>query len=302
MARKRKIIEISSPTVTYEGVASPEASTSDPSWQVKRIAMIGSSITLEEYAANGEFDQVWDNRVNLFQGVPFVNTHSIQFDGVNDRIDVAHNASLDFSRTSPFTLSLWVKSPNTATKNYLEKMASSIGYRFYDSGGNKIQLEFRGTGGTGDRIRVETSSATSVNDGNWHNVVVTYSGSGAASGVRIYLDGQQLGTTTLSDTLTTNPNNSGTLSIASRSGGGTNFVGNIDEVSIWDAALNATEVDEIYNDRFASDLSQHSNGSIVSWWSFNDVNYPTVPDNVGSHNGSMINMTPGDVETEIPHG
>lgn len=180
-------------------------------------------------------------------------------------------------------------------------MSSNRGYRLWDSGGSKIQFEFRGTSTT-DRIRVETSSVTNVNNGNWHHIALTYSGSGLASGMKLYMDGQQLALTALNDALTNDPLNSGDLAIAARTGGGVNFVGNMDEVSIWDSALTAIEVDEIYNAGFANDLSQHSNGSIIAWWSFDDISHPTVPDSVSNLDGSMINMTPGDIETEVPHG
>lgn len=300
MARTRKIKDVASAAITYEGVSSGIALTSESVWQIKRIVTIGS-VVLEEYAGEGEFDKIWDNRTSLFGGVPFMNTHSIQFDGVNDRIDVPHHADIDFGRLVPFTISFWVKSPNTATKNYIEKMTSNRGYRIFDAGSNKIQFEFRGAS-TGDRIRLETSSVTDVNNGNWHHIVVTYSGSGAASGVRMYMDGQQLATTTLNDSLTGTTNNTDVLTFAARSGGGTNFVGNMDEISIWDAALSTPDVVELYNDGYALDLNNHSNGSLKCWWSFNDVNYPTVPDSVSGRDGSMINMTPGDVESEVPHG
>ena len=295
------IKEIQSNELTYEGWTYDDAaSLSDFKWKIRRTVTQGITVSAD-VANEGNYKNRWTDRNQLFPEVIFMNTHSVQFDGVNDRIDVAHNAAIDFGMADAFTLSLWVKSPNTATKNYLEKMSSNRGYRLFDSGGNKIQFEFRGTS-TGDRIRVETSSVTDVNDGNWHHVALTYDGSGVAAGVKLYSDGQQKALSVLNDTLVNDPLNTGVMSIASRSGGGANFVGNIDEVSIWDSALTAIEVDEIYNSGFAGDLAQHSNGSIVAWWSFDDINHPTVPDTVSGLNGSMVNMTPGDVETEVPHG
>lgn len=295
------IKETQSDSLIYEGWTLDDAAgVSDFRWKIRRTVIQGATVSID-LANNGNFKNRWIDRNSIFPEVLFMNTHSVQFDGVNDRIDIAHNSTLDFTKAETFTLSLWEKSPNTASKNYIEKMVSNRGWRLFDSGGNKIQFEFRGTS-TGDRIRVETTSVTDCNDGNWHHIALTYSGSGVASGVKLYMDGQQKALTVLNDTLTNDPVNSGVVSIAARSGGGTNFVGNIDEVSIWDSALTAIEVDEIYNSGFADDLSQHSNGSIVAWWSFDDISYPTVPDTVSNFNGTMVNMTPGDVETEVPHG
>jgi large repetitive protein len=54
---------------------------------------------------------------------------------------------------------------------------------------------------TGNYIDVESSFV--VTDGNWHDVAVSYDGSGSASGVKIYVDGHQdTATTTLVNSLT----------------------------------------------------------------------------------------------------
>lgn len=295
----KTVTEIVNGYLSYFGIALNDESYSTAAWRIQRT-IVNGNITTEEYADGGAFTQKWVDRATLFGDLPYINTHSLQMDGVNDRVDVPHATNLDFARTIPFTLSTWIKSSNTASKNYLEKQGSNIGYRLWDSGGSKVQFEFRGTGGTTDRIRIETSAATSVNNGYWHNVIVTYSGSGLASGAKIYVDGSLQGVSVLNDALLTNPNNTASLSLGSRSGGGVNFYGNIDEVSIWDAELTAAQVTELFNSGSANDLSLHSSGSLVSWWTFNNVSYPTVPDNESTNSGTMINMTPGDVETEVP--
>lgn len=293
--------EVQSNELTYEAwTRDDSALINEFKWKIRRTVTQGATVMVD-VANEGNFKNRWTDRNQLFPEVIFMNTHSVQMDGVNDRIDVAHNSAIDFGRLSTFTLSGWFKSPNTGTKNYMEKMASNRGYRLLDSGGNKVQFEFRGASTT-DRIRVETSSVTDMNDGNWHNVCITYDGSGTAAGVKMYIDAAQKGLTTLNDGLVSDPLNSGVFSIGSRSGGGTNFVGNIDEISIWDSALTAIQVAELYNSGFATDLSQHSNTSLKAWWAMDDINYPTVPDTVSGLNGTMINMTPGDVETEVPHG
>lgn len=295
------IKEVQSNELTYEGWSRDDSALlSDFRWRIRRTVTQGSTISVD-LAGEGNFKNRWTDRNQLFPEVIFMNTHSVQFDGVNDRIDVAHNDTLDFAKLDTFTISLWVKTPNTASKNYIEKMSANRGWRLWDSGGNKVQFEFRGTS-TSDRIRVETTSVTDVNNGNWHHIALTYDGSGTAAGMKLYMDGQQLALSTLNDALINDPLNTGAVSIGSRSGGGTNFVGNIDEVSIWDGALSAIEVDEIYNGGFPADLEEHSNSSIVAWWTFDNISHPTVPEEISGFTGTMVNMTPGDVETEVPHG
>lgn len=60
----------SSSCVTYEGrAASTDAATSDPVWQIKRTVQLVDSVEVL-YADNGNYTQVWDDRVSLFPPAP----------------------------------------------------------------------------------------------------------------------------------------------------------------------------------------------------------------------------------------
>lgn len=59
----KKLIDDSTPNVTYVGQAVPGTATSAASWQIKKIdETSGVAIT---WADSGDFTQIWDNRAGL---------------------------------------------------------------------------------------------------------------------------------------------------------------------------------------------------------------------------------------------
>ena len=53
------------PTVNYLGYAAVGAQTSAAVWQIKRLTLVGDSVTAEWADGNAEFDNIWDNRASL---------------------------------------------------------------------------------------------------------------------------------------------------------------------------------------------------------------------------------------------
>lgn len=85
-------------------------------------------------------------------------------------------------------------------------------------------------------------------------------------------------------------------------GGESHFNGNIDEVSIWDTNLTEEEVGEIYNDGVPANLAEHSKiNNLVSLWRMGDGDtFPTLTDNQGGNDGTMVNAEITDVEIDVP--
>jgi len=79
----------------------------------------------------------------------------------------------------------------------------------------QISLALWGTGGSTAAF-AETTSQVSMNV--WHNVVVTYSGTGTTAGMNIYVDGVNQALTTKTNNLATSILNSDAPAINSRSG------------------------------------------------------------------------------------
>ena len=55
---------------------------------------------------------------------------------------------------------------------------------------------------------VSEKSTNTVDDGNWHHVVVTYDGSSTAAGMKLYIDGSEESVTAIEDGLSATTNRS----------------------------------------------------------------------------------------------
>lgn len=165
------------------------------------------------------------------------------FYGSADTISIANPANFSFERTNAFSIEAWVKTSSSSTNNIFSKMdnaAPFTGYDFYISSSGKPTFILVNTWST-NTIAVNTTTRT-VNDGYWHHVVLTYSGSSAASGVIIYVDGKAAATTTTADTLSATTVNAITPYIGSRNNLAYYFTGMIDEVRVYNSAISATTV------------------------------------------------------------
>jgi hypothetical protein len=97
-----------------------------------------------------------------------------------------------FSRTDPFSLSLWIKTPAHAPRmvvlhhSQAPVDAGSRGYEvLLEQGRVAVGLHHMWPGNS---LKVVTQRSIPVN--TWAHVTVTYDGSSTAAGVRVYLDGQ----------------------------------------------------------------------------------------------------------------
>ena len=269
-------------------------------WRISRIARLGNK-TYTEFVSDGGFNQIWNNRENLFDSL-FDNTYSLQFDGVS-KIKVDNDTSIDFSHTDPISFSCWFKTKG-GQQRFLDKTgtgsAATCGYRFEILATGAVRAEFRVA--DSNRVRI-TCNCTDHADGAWHHLCITKDNTSNGSGVKIYLDGSLDTSTINNDTLTSTITNTGDLYVgASKNGGTPRFKGNIDEVALFDTELTSTDVTNLYNNGVPDDLNDHAKFSnCVMWFSFNDTeDFPTENDLAGSNNGTLDGHTIGDYETETP--
>jgi hypothetical protein len=151
---------------------------------------------------------------------------SAGFDGSNDYVDVADHASLDTGDS--LTLEAWVKrsSASSSTKTVLSKGGGSWRLSFVN---NVLTLTKSGFG------TVATASVSTTDTTGFHQVVATKAG----ATVRLYIDGVDR---TGSVTNRTIANTSTALNIGRHTSGSEYFLGLIDEVAIYNAALGAAQV------------------------------------------------------------
>ena len=167
------------------------------------------------------------------------NVYSMEFDGVSDYITAGNPTELQI--TGNLSLSAWVKTSTTSTGFVISK----------DDGGNRnYALVVVMDGGTlrarffivkSNTLVNVTSTTINVGDNNFHNIVGVNDG----TDLKIYVDGNLEATNAGAGG--TIDNDTVNLDIGRRSDNAQFFDGNIDEVAIFDYALDSDQIDEIYN-------------------------------------------------------
>ena len=215
----------------------------------------------------------------------FTNLYSLDFDGVDDYVDLGNPTELQF--TTSFSISLWFKSSDTSDYILISKDNTSghltndrswalWGNRF--GGTNVINFYVR-NGGSGFTVQ----STSDYNDGNWHHVVATYESS---TTLKIYVDGALENTNTTS--IPSSINNVGTNVNIGRAANGVYYANaKIDEVGLFNGVLSASDVTAIYNLGTPQSLNSYSP---VGWWRFEEGSGTTAIDSgTGGNNGTLVN-------------
>jgi hypothetical protein len=170
---------------------------------------------------------------------------SVVFDGVNDYVEIQNQ--IQFQRTDPFSFNVWVNFTTTKFQELINNQNNSyIGYEYALNPSDQLYL-LLGRASTTNYISVFT--VESLNRNVWINACVTYNGSSQASGIVIYLNGNQVDVAIGGNNIgsqTTISNSKTWIGRRSPSTQGP-FGGKIPIVQIYNRALSADEVLQNYN-------------------------------------------------------
>lgn len=190
------------------------------------------------------------------------NDISMEFDGVNDRIDVPNNASLN-SATTELTVSTWINAlsmPNDGSPTARMIIRHSDGTtsgttRYYLSYEEDTQLLTWAVGNSSTRKAVTTAFTP---NGTWHHIAGIYN----SSHILLYLNGALKSNNGLTNTLDTTTQS---LYIG-KDTGDRPFNGTIECLQIWNKSLSATNVTTLNN----SDSCNTNFESPISTWRLNN--------------------------------
>ena len=197
------------------------------------------------------------------------NTKSVLFDGVDDRINFG---DIELNGLSGLTVSAWFKANSTGASSRIvskDQVGTEGCFILWIDGSN--DLLFQAHNGTGFKIATYASFSE---DTNWHHVAGVFS----ATAIKLYLDGVEVASATHSSTTLDDSDNEEIVIGADSDVASPDqcFKGNIDEVAIWDEALTASEVAQIYHGSQANfDLNQNGGGytsasNLQAWWRMGD--------------------------------
>jgi hypothetical protein len=213
---------------------------------------------------------------------------SFTFNGVDEYMSTGTSYSGTWATNSPFSFKAVFKLDTIGGQHIIISNNGGGSKRlilFVDSS-NNIRVDIRKTVTT-DEIRV--TSSTTVTSSVWYKLVITYDGGKSASGVKMFLDGVKLSTTTIVDSLTTSEAFTTAWGIGNVST--VYFDGNLSEVSLWDSEL--SEGKSIQYSRWKKQLNYKASNKVpVARWDFDTYASPNV--NLGS--GSNFDMTPTNMD------
>ena len=225
---------------------------------------------------------------------------SIALDGVDDYVDCGNDSSLNL--TSQITWSAWVKFNalnNAVNYGIVSNFDPNQGFKYTfiyypstTSSSRKLRLRINSSSGS---LSGYYDTSIDLSDDQWHHVAFSFDGTTNANGIKVYVDGVNVNSFTAS--------NAGIFSSS-----GSTLIGayqtaswfanaNIDEVSLYNTELSASDITSIYNSGAPNDISSLSP---VSWWRCGDGDTsPTLTDNgSGGNNGTMTNFTT--FSTDVP--
>ncbi|RLD09488.1 MAG: hypothetical protein DRI44_08360 [Chlamydiae bacterium] len=228
-----------------------------------KIAVSGGLATLKEdlthvlawfHLDEATGSTVIDSGPSGYNGTPVNNPTSItgklggalSFNGTNQY--TKHGNVLNFNATDPFSIEFWMKTTSTNTHLIISKAVDGGTYRgwYVMQIGNTIYFRlFSDAASAG----IKCNASATLSDGNWHHVVITYDGSCNANNVKFYVDNVLRTTSVTMNSLSPTDDTTNTVDFQLSGRDGTNYLytGELDEVVIYDYAVDSSWVNYRWN-------------------------------------------------------
>ena len=171
------------------------------------------------------------------------------FNGSNAYIDLPLSTSSLFDGKNTLAVSFWFKTTTAARQRMFTDYAQTSRNCdiVIDSGNIEVTTDYN------QSTNLTYTSSSTYNDGNWHNIIVSLDQS--AGQRTIYIDGSLVDTGTLSTNSWSGSGQKVTLGAfySSSSGYSGYFDGSIDQLRIYNSALDSTNASNIYNNEAQAD-------------------------------------------------
>ena len=217
--------------------------------------------------------------------------NALSFDGFNDYVNIPDNNTLDI--TGNLTVETWFNTTaNVGT--YMTLVSKWFSGGDPTGGGSTFSLHFNNTGiqlllqNSVNNV-IGATSPSKFNDGKWHHVAGVWDGITAV----LYVDGIPQGNSGNVPTFGSLNVNTHPVRIASdnRYPDGTGdrlFPGKIDEVRIWNTALNQSQLRDRMCKKITNTDPLYSN--LVSYYNLDESSGSTAFDGTGNaNNGTLVN-------------
>ena len=224
---------------------------------------------------------------------------ALDFDGVNDHVYIGSGGSTTlFDTTKPLTVSVWTYLRNYSTTYpnimVLKSTAGNSLEFFYSNSGGYEGINFGSGSVTFPKRKSASASIPNTLLNSWHHTVLVFDGvsTSAPSSYKLYLDGIEIDTMDTA-TLATPANISSIGWIT----GSQWFPGKLDDVRVYNRALSATEIWNLYQAGGGAEVnSADSQGDtlergLAGYWKLDDGSGTSATD--ASTNGNTGTLTNG---------
>ena len=217
----------------------------------------------------------------------FAQNNALDFDGTDDYVNIPGPSDFDFS-SSDMTISMWVKFNSTDRQCLVSKRESDDKewyLELHNTQGLRFAHDWSGTNVIGF-----SEGTVNITTGVWYHIALIKSG----NSWNIYKNGESVASTTDTDPLN-NPSANLELGTLKSASWDTQFNGNMDEVRIWNTALNITTIrdwmyKEITTDHPQYDGTGGANDHLVAYYKMSDGSGTSLTDNsANSHTGTLYN-------------
>ena len=165
---------------------------------------------------------------------PFENTYSLEFDGVNDGVQLGE-AATSLGLSTAISVSIWAKMP-AGTVTFKSLIAED------NTGGvtrnwsliivyNKIYWSIWNADGSAKSAIDPVTER--IQDGDWHHIMGTYDGTSNADGLKLWVDGVNVVSETATSTGIRTAAVTSWIGAIASSGLAWNWEGHLDEASTW---------------------------------------------------------------------
>ena len=205
-----------------------------------------------------------------------VSNYSFDFDGIDDKVDCGTLPHFTTSQTT-FSVSFWFK--NLTSNGHAVNIGNKI---YFVMGSNRIECWNLGN------VNGRTDTTGIIFGTTWHNLTYIFDGSGATNEdrVKVWIDGV-LNPVIYQNTQPTSTTATSVSTLIGSSIFGAYYNGNVDEVSIFDSVISIGDVWD------GSGEPTTISGAIAHYKMGEEATFSTnwtVPDQVGSNDGTSANM------------
>jgi len=225
------------------------------------------------------------------------NTKCIELDGVGGYL-TANGVCADIAGNN-YSVSAWIRTTTTAATWFLS---------FNDSGYGNRTLVGLDSGNIYLYVSGSISTTHRVADGHWHNICLTVDH--LAGETKVYVDGVD----EINHVVSLDMSASDLFTIGAEWDAGPVvgdfFDGRIDEVACWNKTLSALDVQEIWNNGDATDLSTHTSAAnLQGWWTMGDdplddatgIFGSIVDQTANGNNATPYGTTNADIKDDSPN-